>query len=100
VPIQSGIAVVADGFWAAKLGRDALEIEWEDGPNATVSTAAIREQYARLSNAPGKVARRDGDPAHALKTAATKITAEYEVPYLAHATMEPPKRPVDVAAQR
>ncbi len=100
VPVQSGIAVVADGFWAAKLGRDALEIEWDEGPNATVSTAAIREQYARLSNAPGKVARRDGDPAHALKTAATKITAEYEVPYLAHATMEPLNCLVDLGADR
>ena len=100
VPVQSGIAVVADGFWAAKLGRDALEIEWDEGPNATVSTAAIREQYARLSNAPGKVARRDGDPAHALQTAATKITAEYEVPYLAHATMEPLNCLVDLGADR
>src|SRR6266550_2348137 len=100
VPVQSGIAVVADGFWAAKLGRDALGIEWDEGPNATVSTAAIREQYARLSNAPGKVARRDGDPAHALKTAATKITAEYEVPYLAHATMEPLNCLVDLRADR
>jgi isoquinoline 1-oxidoreductase subunit beta len=89
VPVQAGVAVVASGFWAAKLGRDALEIDWDKGPNRTLSTATIREQYAKLAREPGKVARRDGDAAQALQTAATKITAEYQVPYLAHAMMEP-----------
>jgi isoquinoline 1-oxidoreductase subunit beta len=89
VAVQAGVAVVAAGFWAAKLGRDALEIDWDEGPNGTLSTATIREQYAQLARAPGKVARHDGDAAQALQTAATKITSEYEVPYLAHATMEP-----------
>ena len=89
VPVQAGIAVVASGFWAAKLGRDALEIDWDEGPNATLSTTTIREQYAELAKTPGKVARRDGDAARAQQTAPTKITSEYEVPYLAHATMEP-----------
>lgn len=89
VPVQAGVAVVASGFWAAKLGRDTLEIDWDEGPSGTLSTATIREQYAKLAKVPGKVARHDGDAAQALQTAATKITAEYEVPYLAHATMEP-----------
>jgi isoquinoline 1-oxidoreductase subunit beta len=89
VPVQAGVAVVASGFWSAKLGRDALEINWDEGSNAMLSTTTIREQYAKLAKAPGRVARRDGDTAQALQTAATKITADYEVPYLAHATMEP-----------
>jgi isoquinoline 1-oxidoreductase beta subunit len=89
VPVQAGVAVVAANFWAAKLGRDALKIDWDEGPNGTLSSTTIREQYANLAKAPGKAARRDGDAAQALQTAAKKITSEYEVPYLAHATMEP-----------
>jgi isoquinoline 1-oxidoreductase subunit beta len=89
VSIQAGVAVVANGFWAAKQGRDALEIDWDEGPNATLSTTTIRDQYAKLAKQPGRVARRDGDATQALQKAAMKISAEYEVPYLAHATMEP-----------
>jgi isoquinoline 1-oxidoreductase subunit beta len=100
VPVQAGIAVVADGFWPAKLGRDALEIKWEDGPNATISTIAIREEYARLARTRGKIARNDGDATKAFERAATQITAEYEVPYLAHATMEPLNCLVDLGADR
>ena len=98
VPVQAGVAVVAAGFWAAKLGRDALTIEWDEGPNGTLSTATIREQYAQLAKAPGKIARHDGDAAQALQTAAKKITSEYEVPYLAHAPMEPLNCLVDLGS--
>ena len=98
LPVQAGVAVVAAGFWAAKLGRDALTIEWDEGPNGTLSTATIREQYAQLAKAPGEVARHDGDTARALQTAAKKITSEYEVPYLAHAPMEPLNCLVDLGS--
>jgi isoquinoline 1-oxidoreductase beta subunit len=62
VQVPSGIAVVASGFWPAKVGRDALEIVWDDGPNATLSTESMREQYANLSKTPGTVGRKEGDP--------------------------------------
>ncbi len=89
VPVRAGVAVVATGFWAAKQGVDALDVVWDEGPNATISTATLRQQYADLAKTPGTVARKDGDPAQMLATAAKRITAEYEVPYLAHAMMEP-----------
>lgn len=96
VQVPSGIAVIANGFWAAKLGRDQLEIKWDEGPNATLSTVGMREQYAKLAQAPGLVARKMGDPAKALSTAAKTITAEFEVPYLSHAMMEPLNCVVDL----
>src|SRR5690349_22181268 len=89
VQIPSGVAVVATGFWPAKLGRDKLEVNWDDGANANLSTTAMRQEFAKLAATPGVVARKVGDPAKALATAAKTITAEFEVPYLAHATMEP-----------
>src|SRR5581483_2452569 len=73
---------------------------WDEGPNATIYTAAIREEYARLAKTPGKVARHDGDAAEAFGRAAKQITAEYEVPYLAHATMEPLNCLVDLREDR
>jgi isoquinoline 1-oxidoreductase beta subunit len=96
VEIDSGIAVVAEGFWAAKLGRDALEVIWDDGPNAGISTAAMREQYAGLAKTPEAIARKDGNPEGALRKAEKRISAEYEVPYLAHACMEPMNCCVDI----
>jgi len=96
IGIDSGVAVVAEGFWPAKLGRDALEIVWDDGPNAAISTPAMREQYAGLARTAGAIARKDGDPDGALRKAEKKISAEYEVPYLAHACMEPLNSFVDL----
>lgn len=96
VQVPSGVAVIATGFWPAKLGRERLEIKWDDGPNANLSTVGMREQYATLAKTPGLVARKVGDPAAALAGAAKTITAEYEVPYLAHAMMEPLNCVVDL----
>ena len=96
--MPSGVAVVASGFWPAKIGRDALEIVWDDGPNATLSTEGMREQYASLSKTPGTVARKDGDPQQALQKVAKVLSTQYEVPYLAHATMEPLNCVVDLRA--
>jgi isoquinoline 1-oxidoreductase beta subunit len=100
VQVPSGVAVIATGFWPAKLGRERLEIKWDDGPNASLSTAGMREQYATLAKTPGTVARKVGDPANALAGAAKTITAEYEVPYLAHAMMEPLNCVVDLRSDR
>ena len=96
VQIPSGVAVVAKGFWPAKLGRDKLELKWDDGANANLSTKAMRAEFARLAQTPGLVAKKVGDPAKALAAAAKTITAEFEVPYLAHATMEPLNCVVDL----
>ena len=87
VQIGSGVAVVADGYWAAKQGRDALEIQWEEGANAGLSSDAIRKGMSALVDKSGAVDRKDGDVSTA--TAAKTIEAVYEAPYLAHACMEP-----------
>ncbi|HEX9424346.1 MAG TPA: xanthine dehydrogenase family protein molybdopterin-binding subunit [Pyrinomonadaceae bacterium] len=96
--VPAGVAVIATGFWPAKLGREQLEIKWDDGPNAGLSTTGMRQQYATLAKTQGLVARKVGDPAGALAGAAKTITAEYEVPYLAHAMMEPLNCVVDLRA--
>ena len=89
VRIDNAVAVVGDHMWAAMQGLQALDIEWDDGPNAHVTTASIVAQMARASENNGVVARADGDFAKAIPTAARRIEAIYEMPFLAHAAMEP-----------
>jgi len=98
--IDQGVAVAAESFWAANLGRDALEITWDEGEGAKISTESLRQEYAALARTPGAVARKEGDPEQAFSKAARKVTAEYEVPYLAHACMEPLNCVVDLRADR
>jgi isoquinoline 1-oxidoreductase beta subunit len=83
----SGVAVVADTYWQAVEGRRALQITWDDGPNASLGD--IPGKLAALANEPGVQARKDGDATAALASAAKKIEAVYTVPFLHHATMEP-----------
>jgi isoquinoline 1-oxidoreductase beta subunit len=87
VQIGSGVAVVATGYWAAKQGRDALEIQWDEGANASLSSDAISKAMGELADKGGATARKDGDVNAA--TAVKKLEAVYEAPYLAHACMEP-----------
>jgi isoquinoline 1-oxidoreductase beta subunit len=87
--IPSGVAVVADDFWSAKKGRDALTVDWENGPNAALESAKMREEYLALSKTSGKTAKAGGDVGAALARAAKTVTATYTVPFLAHAPMEP-----------
>ena len=96
VDVGSGVAVVATGFWAAKRGRDLLQVDWDGGPHAGISSDALRGQYRALAATPGTVARNDGDPDAALAAAARVLEAEYELPYLAHAPMEPLNCVVDL----
>lgn len=96
VQVPSGVAVLASDFWQARTGREALKIEWDMGPNAELSTAGMKEQYAQLSKKPGKVAKKTGDLEAGFASAAKTISAEYTVPYLAHATMEPMNCTVDL----
>jgi isoquinoline 1-oxidoreductase beta subunit len=100
VQVESGVAVVGDDFWSAKLGREALEITWDEGVHAKLSTEGMREQYRNLAKSPGVVTRREGDSEEALRKATRKISAEYEVPYLAHAPMETLNCLVDLRADR
>jgi len=85
----AGVAVVADSYWQAYQGRRALEIEWDEGESASLDSDGIRAQFAQLAEQPGVEARKEGDPAAALATAARRVEAAYEVPFLHHATMEP-----------
>lgn len=86
--IPSGIAVVAKDFWSAYQGREALNIQWDEVKNSDISTETMRLQYASLSKTSGSVAKKEGDAQKELIKSARQITAEYEVPYLAHAPME------------
>jgi isoquinoline 1-oxidoreductase beta subunit len=89
VQISSGIAVVADNYWAASKGAQALEIAWDEGPLARLSSEDIRQQFAALAERPGAVARNDGNVQAALASGARVIERVFEAPYLAHAPMEP-----------
>jgi isoquinoline 1-oxidoreductase beta subunit len=89
VRLDDAVAVVADHMWAAKQGLAALEIVWDEGPNAKLSTSDIVAQLAAASHRSGVVARDEANPAKALAGAPRKLEAVYEQPFLAHATMEP-----------
>ncbi|MET0166532.1 MAG: molybdopterin cofactor-binding domain-containing protein, partial [Vicinamibacterales bacterium] len=85
-----GVAVIARNTWAAMQGRKALQIKWDDGPNAAYDSLAFKKTLEETADKPGKVVRNDGDFDAAITTAARRIEAEYYIPHLAHATMEPP----------
>lgn len=89
VEVPSGVAVLASHFWAAKQGREALVLEWDEGAFAGTSSDALRAQYHALAATPGLPAKVAGDAEAALAAAGAAIEAEYEAPYLAHAPMEP-----------
>ncbi|HEX7489690.1 MAG TPA: molybdopterin cofactor-binding domain-containing protein, partial [Anaeromyxobacteraceae bacterium] len=89
VQVPSGVAVVARDFWSAKTAREALQIEWELGPGAAVDSDELEASYRAMARTPGAVAVEKGDCDGVLSSAARRVEAEYAVPYLAHATMEP-----------
>jgi isoquinoline 1-oxidoreductase beta subunit len=97
VRISSGVAVVADGYWPAHQGREALAVVWDEGPNAALDSATIRAQLAALGARPGVVARKEGNPA---TRGVRQVAAVYEAPYLAHACMEPMNATAHVQADR
>jgi isoquinoline 1-oxidoreductase beta subunit len=74
--VESGVAVIAERFWPAKVARDKLVIAWDFGPNAGLSTEQMLRDFAEQAKSPGTVAKKTGDPASALKTSAKTITAE------------------------
>ncbi|MEK6209678.1 MAG: xanthine dehydrogenase family protein molybdopterin-binding subunit [Pseudomonadota bacterium] len=90
VAIESGVAVVADNYWSATKGREALQVTWDEGAHATLSTEELKTRFRTLAaQGEAKPARNDGDAGKALGGAASVTEAAYELPFLAHATMEP-----------
>ena len=101
IRISSGIAVVADNTWTAFQGRKALEIKWDEGKNASVSSDSISTLFAERADQSGAaVARKEGEAEKGLAGGAKKIDAVYEVPFMAHATMEPMNCTADVRPDR
>jgi isoquinoline 1-oxidoreductase beta subunit len=90
VPISSGVAVVADGSWAALQGRKALRVTWDKGDLAGLDSETIAADLVAMARESAVTARDDGDVTGAMARAATTLHAEYRQPYLAHAAMEPP----------
>jgi isoquinoline 1-oxidoreductase beta subunit len=88
--LAAGVAVVADNTWAALKGRNALKVNWKPGPWAEESAARLEAQAAEALKGDGVIVRVDGDMAAARKAAKRTLEARYQVPFLAHATMEPP----------
>ena len=89
VQLENAVAVVGDHMWAAMQGLAALDIDWDEGPNAKLSTADIVRQMDIASQNSGVIVHKEGDVAKALTGAAQKVEAVYELPFLAHAAMEP-----------
>jgi len=89
VPIHSGMAVCADSLDAAWQGRDALKPIWENGRYPSLSNESLEKDFTAGLDAKGLIARNDGDVTRALASAAHKVDAVYQLPYLSHATMEP-----------
>ncbi|WP_044561603.1 xanthine dehydrogenase family protein molybdopterin-binding subunit [Azospirillum sp. B4] len=87
---KGGLAVIAENTWAALRGRDKLKITWDGGPNASYDSAAYRAELEAAARVPGQVVRNQGDVDAALKSATKRVTAEYYIPHLAQAPMEPP----------
>jgi isoquinoline 1-oxidoreductase subunit beta len=89
VRLDDAVAVVADHMGAAKKGLGALKVEWDDGPHARLTTGAIARELEQATLGPGAVAQSIGDTDKAMAGAVTRVEATYQVPFLAHATMEP-----------
>ncbi|HWE98532.1 MAG TPA: xanthine dehydrogenase family protein molybdopterin-binding subunit [Caulobacteraceae bacterium] len=90
VRLPDAVAVIGEHFWAAQLGVRALKIDWAPGPNASLSSADLWAQMEKASQAgPGAVAVQKGDLDQAFHNAAKRVEAEYRLPFLAHATLEP-----------
>ena len=91
-----GVAVIAESTWQALNGRDALKIEWENGPNESYNTAEYKNTLKDSVSKPGSPVRKQGDVDKALADADSKIIADYSVPHHAHASMEVPTAVADV----
>ncbi len=89
VAIPHGVAVLAKDFWAAKKGRDALMITWDESKAFNLSSSELLDRYKNLARSPGTLAHQSGDAEKAMGRATKRLEAAFELPYLAHAAMEP-----------
>ena len=96
VQISDGVAVVADTWWRAKTARDALTIQWDEGAGKALNTPGMLSAMKAAAAKPGAVIKKQGDVDAAFKGAAKTVQADYELPFLAHATMEPMNFTADV----
>ncbi len=87
--IPNGVAVLADGYWAAKRGRDALQVQWDLGAHATLASPGISDMLGSAAGNADAVSRDDGNVRDAAANSTLTLDAVYEAPYLAHACMEP-----------
>jgi isoquinoline 1-oxidoreductase beta subunit len=100
VEIPNGVAVVANSFWRAKTALEVMPVEWDLGEHAQASSEAFRQAFRAALNESGTVASEKGDALTAIKGAAKVVEADYEAPYLAHATMEPMNCTAHVTPER
>jgi isoquinoline 1-oxidoreductase beta subunit len=98
--VSGGVAVVADTWWRAKTALDAMPIEWDYGPNATVSSASLLENHIASIKEPGEVRVELGNIDTAMGRAATVLEATYSLPYLGHGRLEPGGATAIVTADR
>ena len=89
VQVPTGIAVIADNYWAAKTGREALKIDWDLGENASLDSTTLLAEYQKLAATTGLIAAKAGDNKAVMDKAEKFVEAEYALPYLAHSPMEP-----------
>jgi isoquinoline 1-oxidoreductase beta subunit len=100
VEVPNGIAVVADSFWRAKTALEVMPVEWDEGEHAKASSEGFRKAFRAALDKAGVVANEKGDTLTALQAAAKVVEADYEAPYLAHATMEPMNCTAQVRPER
>ncbi|MEO8718036.1 MAG: molybdopterin cofactor-binding domain-containing protein, partial [Burkholderiales bacterium] len=96
VQITDGVAVLADSWWRAKSARDALDIEWDEGPNKSLSSEAVSKGLADALAGKAASIREQGDVAGAMKAATKTLQATYEMPFLSHSPLEPMNFTADV----
>ena len=100
VQVPTGVAVVATNSWSARLGRQALKTDWDPGVGAGLDSAKLLEEYRALAAKPGAIALDKGNADQALASAVKRVVAEYDMPFLAHAPMEPLNATVKIEADR
>ena len=97
--IDTGVAVVAENVWAAKKGRDILDVVWDEGAHADLDSMEILRHFEKAANRPGTVTQEEGDVENVLKRAVKLIESDYETPYLAHVPLEPMNCTVQIHSQ-
>ncbi len=100
VPLGDAVAVVADTWWQAQSAIGSVMCEWNDGTHTQLSSDSIRSEYRQLALTTGRSVRHQGDAGRALERAVHVLRGEYELPFLAHATMEPMNCTADVRSDR